>query len=472
MFQRIQTKLIVILLSVSLLPLLALAIIMDHLVAQQSAELDNIDRVIAAVIENSGHRTTTDSGPDMGMADGGDQPAGMTAPTGGHGEHIAPAAETGMDHGGDHPSVVAPQEDIHQAAHAQLTAKVEMIRNNIDIARDKAMTMRVVLYASIVVLGLAVAICGWLFARSLVRPIRRIEVAVAAVAAGDYTVMVGVASRDEIGLLAAAIQTMVTQSRTVFQQVNQEASRLAEAAAALQRVNAALLLSATQAASQAATVTKSTTVVSGTMTGIADSTGEMTASIQEISRNTGSVTSIGADAVRQSQVSTAAVATFGASTEQISNVLQVITEIATKTNLLALNATIEAARAGTAGKGFAVVASEVKSLAQQTARWTADIQGIVDTIRQGSSQAAEAMHAIATTIGRINEMQGWRRRSKSRLPPRPRSVGRPAPLRVALATSPKPSPRSPPRPPRPRRPRPRCARLQTGCRQRRSACVT
>ena len=97
---------------------------------------------------------------------------------------------------------------------------------------------------------------------------------------------------------------------------------------------------------------------------------------------------------------------LGTSSQEVGQVIKVITSIAEQTNLLALNATIEAARAGEAGKGFAVVANEVKELARQTAKATDDITAKISAIQRNSTRAVDAIGDIVTSIDRLNDISG------------------------------------------------------------------
>jgi Methyl-accepting chemotaxis protein (MCP) signalling domain len=130
------------------------------------------------------------------------------------------------------------------------------------------------------------------------------------------------------------------------------------------------------------------------------------AAIREILTSTRSATEVAAEAVAAGETGRQAMRALGEASDQIGKVVRVISAIAEQTNLLALNATIEAARAGAAGKGFAVVASEVKDLAQETARSTDEISGIVESIYRQTAEAVAAIESIGAIITRIDELQG------------------------------------------------------------------
>jgi methyl-accepting chemotaxis protein len=131
---------------------------------------------------------------------------------------------------------------------------------------------------------------------------------------------------------------------------------------------------------------------------VASAAEEISASVSEIGRQASDSSDRASAAEQEAEQTMEKVRKLSQAAQSIGDVVTLIKEIAEQTNLLALNATIEAARAGEAGKGFAVVASEVKSLAEQTAKATADISDQVNDIQDATESSATAIAGISETI--------------------------------------------------------------------------
>ena len=99
------------------------------------------------------------------------------------------------------------------------------------------------------------------------------------------------------------------------------------------------------------------------------------------------------DAARQVEI-------LGQHSQEIGDILELISEIANRTNLLGLNATIEAARASESSRGFGVVAEEVRSLAERSGQAAKDIAILVENIQSGTSEAVKAMKVGTTEVER------------------------------------------------------------------------
>lgn len=137
---------------------------------------------------------------------------------------------------------------------------------------------------------------------------------------------------------------------------------------------------------------------------VAGATGQLRATIEEISRQIAQSGSIVGTAVEEAGRANRQVAALSQAMSEIGQVTSLIQDIAEQTNLLALNATIEAARAGEAGKGFAVVAGEVKGLAGQTAQATERISQQVAKLQTETRDVVFVIERIVGTIARLDEI--------------------------------------------------------------------
>ncbi len=161
---------------------------------------------------------------------------------------------------------------------------------------------------------------------------------------------------------------------------------------------------ADQTAQNVRVVAESNEEISTRTGSIASSIEEMTASLNEVSKNTLKANQVSQNAHnRSNELQTSMESLVGAS-NQIGKVVQIIKDIADQTNMLALNATIEAASAGEAGKGFAVVAGEVKELARQSADATDEISEHIDRIQSATSKMAGTIGEIGKVIGEVADI--------------------------------------------------------------------
>jgi methyl-accepting chemotaxis protein len=294
---------------------------------------------------------------------------------------------------------------------------------------------RFVLISLVVIVGLVAGLC-WIIGRSIARPIIAVTKAMDGLVHGDLTTAIPTDARhDEIGTMIQVVGTFketlisAAELRRAQEVAREQAEK--DKLAALTRMADRIENEAAVAVALIGERTGAMTTTADEMRALSERTGrsadsavaaaatalgnaqtvasaaeQLSTSIREISSQVNQSATVVSQAVTAGNETRATIEALNERVGRIGAVADIISDIASKTNLLALNATIEAARAGDAGKGFAVVASEVKQLANQTARSTEEISRHLNEVRSATSAAVTAVERIETTIGQVNAIAG------------------------------------------------------------------
>ena len=289
--------------------------------------------------------------------------------------------------------VVAPWGTVVSVPGAAITAAADRLRTT-------ALTLGA---ASVAFTSLTV----FLLLTALTRPLNQLANAMRELASGegDLTRRLVVTRDDELGRAARALNVFLDSLQGMFRQVRERSQTLlagldSVAHATGQVADGSRMLTDT-ASGNAATIEQITASIGS----IADHANDA----DQVMHQTGALSQRSGQAVRSMEEQmrninhtieqlAASLSGLSARSDQISNVIQVIREIADQTNLLALNAAIEAARAGEQGRGFAVVADEVRKLAERTSLATQEIRQTITSIRDETISAVAGMTSTREVV--------------------------------------------------------------------------
>ena len=216
-------------------------------------------------------------------------------------------------------------------------------------------------------------------------------------ARGDLTVQAEVTA-DVLGAVADSFNLTIQNLREIVQQVKLAARQVSKGSTENEMFARGLSSDALRQAEELAVTLNSVQMMTDSIQRVAESAREA----EEVAKQAAATAVRGGEAVERTVAgileiretvaeTTRKVKRLAESSQEISKIVALISQIASRTNLLALNASIEAARAGEAGRGFAIVADEVRQLADRAAKASKEIEQIVLQIQSETGSVMTAM---------------------------------------------------------------------------------
>ncbi|SDH33859.1 methyl-accepting chemotaxis protein [Propionivibrio dicarboxylicus] len=214
---------------------------------------------------------------------------------------------------------------------------------------------------------------------------------------GDLTVRAMV-TEDLTGAIADSINYTIEELRSLIIEINRATEQVTRTTSEAQRISQELLDAAGKQSSEIENTNRTVSLIVDSIQGVSASAAEsskvanasLAAAEQGASAVDNQIRGMGEIRV-QIQETAKRIKRLGESSQEIGEIVELISDITEQTNVLALNAAIQAAAAGEAGRGFSVVAEEVQRLAERSGEATKQIAALVKTIQADTRDAVAAM---------------------------------------------------------------------------------
>ena len=288
-----------------------------------------------------------------------------------------------------------------------------------DILATVKMPMLLIFILNSVVMFFVMQAFAWKLGNSIDRIIATLDRA----GSGDLTAELGkidLERKDEIGVLAEHANMVIGQLKDVIGQVGNTSDVIEESTARLDKMAEQTSTASEDVARSMGDMANGATAQASETQAVSDAIGRIGEGIEETSNavaklivnadqmkaagqegvdSVGELKTISEKVKAQIAIIYEQTNTTNESAQEIHKATELISSIASETNLLALNASIEAARAGESGRGFAVVAEQIKNLAEQSNQSAKTIEGIINNLLADTEQAVKTMNTVDAIIG-------------------------------------------------------------------------